>query len=161
MPWSSTHFPPAMAHLPELVRAKAIEIANALLEEGYEEGRAIRIAIAQAKRWGEARGIGFGLEQVLNSRYQRRVIMASPRSLSPFGRRPLGSDELADLDEQFDECDADGDQRIDFGEFSQLLENLGSEVPPGRRRSCFDAIDLDRDGAIDRSEFMEWWRSER
>lgn len=57
MPWSSARFPPAMAHLPQLVREKAIEIANALLAEGYEEGRAIRIAIAQAKRWAEARGI--------------------------------------------------------------------------------------------------------
>jgi uncharacterized protein YdaT len=28
---------------------KAIEIANALLEEGYDEGRAIRITIAKAK----------------------------------------------------------------------------------------------------------------
>lgn len=57
MPWSATHFPPSMLHLPEPVRGKAIEIANALLEEGYEEGRCIRIAIAQAKRWAEARGI--------------------------------------------------------------------------------------------------------
>ena len=40
-----------MAHLPPGVRAKAIDIANALLAQGYEEGRAIRIAIAQAKRW--------------------------------------------------------------------------------------------------------------
>ena len=48
-----------MSHLPELVREKAIEIANALLAEGYEEGRAIRIGIAQAKRWAEARGIYF------------------------------------------------------------------------------------------------------
>ena len=46
-----------MMHLPEVVRDKAIEIANALLEEGYDEGRCIRIAIAQAKRWAEARGI--------------------------------------------------------------------------------------------------------
>ena len=46
-----------MAHLPQRVREKAIEIANALLAEGYEEGRAIRIAIAQAKRWAEARGV--------------------------------------------------------------------------------------------------------
>jgi uncharacterized protein YdaT len=38
-------------HLPAIVRDKAIEIANALLAEGYDEGRAIRIAIAQAKRW--------------------------------------------------------------------------------------------------------------
>jgi uncharacterized protein YdaT len=33
------------------VREKAIEIANALLEAGRPEGQAIRIAIAQAKRW--------------------------------------------------------------------------------------------------------------
>jgi Ca2+-binding EF-hand superfamily protein len=77
-----------------------------------------------------------------------------PRS----ARRPLSSDDLADLDEQFDECDADGDQRIDFTEFSQLLENLGSEVPPDRRRARFAEIDVDRDGFIDRPEFMEWWR---
>ena len=56
MPWNEFYYPPAMAHLPELVRAKAIEIANALLEEGYEEGMAIRIAIAKAREWAERRG---------------------------------------------------------------------------------------------------------
>ena len=40
-----------MSHLPELVREKAI--ANALLEEGMEEGKAIRIAIAKATEWAE------------------------------------------------------------------------------------------------------------
>jgi uncharacterized protein YdaT len=40
-----------MTNLPPAIRLKAIEIANALLEEGYEEGRAIRIAIAKAKEW--------------------------------------------------------------------------------------------------------------
>jgi uncharacterized protein YdaT len=54
MPWTEDDFPRSMAHLPPPVRAKAIAIANALLGEGYEEGRAIRIAIAQAKRWTEA-----------------------------------------------------------------------------------------------------------
>lgn len=53
MPWNESHFPRSMVSLPPLVRAKAIEIANALLEEGYEEGQAIRIAIAQAKHWAE------------------------------------------------------------------------------------------------------------
>jgi len=53
MPWSESYFPRSMANLPPLVRAKAIEIANALLEQGCEEGKAIRIAIAQAKRWAE------------------------------------------------------------------------------------------------------------
>jgi len=53
MPWSESYFPRSMANLLPLVRTKAIEIANALLEQGYEEGKAIRIAIAQAKRWAE------------------------------------------------------------------------------------------------------------
>lgn len=57
MPWTSARYPPAMMHLPEPVREKAIEIANALLEEGYDEGRCIRIAIAQAKRWAESHGL--------------------------------------------------------------------------------------------------------
>jgi len=41
-----------------MVRRKAIEIANALLAEGYDEGRAIRSAIAQAKRWAVHAGLG-------------------------------------------------------------------------------------------------------
>ncbi|HEY6923451.1 MAG TPA: hypothetical protein VI653_08280 [Steroidobacteraceae bacterium] len=57
MPWSSEYFPPSMGHLPPVVREKAIEIANALLEQGHDEGKAIRIAIAQAKRWATARSI--------------------------------------------------------------------------------------------------------
>lgn len=58
MPWSESRYPVSMRNLPDSVRRKAIAIANALLEEGYDEGRAIRIAIAQAKRWssGHARG---------------------------------------------------------------------------------------------------------
>jgi len=55
MPWSEGYFPAAMRNLPPLVRSKAIHIANALLAEGYEEGRAIRIAIAQAERWAGSR----------------------------------------------------------------------------------------------------------
>jgi len=41
MPWNSDYYPPSMSHLPEPVREKAIEIANALVEEGMEEGNAI------------------------------------------------------------------------------------------------------------------------
>ncbi len=57
MPWNSEYYPHAMSHLSELVREKAIEIANALLAEGYDEGRAIRIGIAKAKEWAERRGV--------------------------------------------------------------------------------------------------------
>jgi uncharacterized protein YdaT len=54
MPWSDTYFPRSMVNLAPRTRRKAIEIANALLAEGYEEGRAIRIGISQAKRWAES-----------------------------------------------------------------------------------------------------------
>ncbi|HUL63505.1 MAG TPA: hypothetical protein VLW55_02710 [Burkholderiaceae bacterium] len=57
MPWSSGYFPASMRHLEPVVREKAIEIANALLEEGMEEGMAIRIAIAKAKEWARRHGL--------------------------------------------------------------------------------------------------------
>ena len=56
MPWSEAHYPVSMKNLTPDVRNKAIEIANALLEEGYEEGRAIAIGTAQAEEWGERHG---------------------------------------------------------------------------------------------------------
>lgn len=57
MPWHEQSYPPSMRHLSAVARAKAIEIANALLAEGMDEGRAIRIAIAQAEDWAERRGL--------------------------------------------------------------------------------------------------------
>ncbi|HJV60303.1 MAG TPA: hypothetical protein VJ743_05115 [Albitalea sp.] len=51
MPWTEDRYPPSMQHLPSWVRRKAIAIANALLSEGMDEGRAIRIAIARARQW--------------------------------------------------------------------------------------------------------------
>ena len=51
MPWTTAYYPAAMKRLPSVTREKAIEIANALLAEGYPEGQAIRIAIARAKQW--------------------------------------------------------------------------------------------------------------
>jgi uncharacterized protein YdaT len=55
MPWDEIFYPRSMRSLPAEVRLKAIEIANALLQEGYDNGSAIRIAIAKAKEWA-ARG---------------------------------------------------------------------------------------------------------
>jgi len=54
MPWNASYYPTSMKNLPPLVREKAMEIANALLSEGMEEGKAIRVAIAKAKQWARA-----------------------------------------------------------------------------------------------------------
>ncbi|MDX2003720.1 MAG: hypothetical protein SFU83_00455 [Meiothermus sp.] len=56
MPWTKENYPDSLKNFRAEVRNKAIEIANALLEEGSEEGRAIAIATDKAKEWAENRG---------------------------------------------------------------------------------------------------------
>lgn len=55
MPWSENKYPVSMKNLTPEVRKKAVEIANALLEEGMSEDRAIAIATAKAEEWAENR----------------------------------------------------------------------------------------------------------
>lgn len=57
MPWTKSDYPVSMKNLPAAVRNKAIEIANALLEEkNMDEGIAIATAISRAKDWAANRG---------------------------------------------------------------------------------------------------------
>ncbi|PSL40862.1 uncharacterized protein YdaT [Salsuginibacillus halophilus] len=51
MPWDQHNYPSAFKNLETAVRKKAIDIANAMLDEGYEEDEAIPIAIEQGKEW--------------------------------------------------------------------------------------------------------------
>ncbi len=60
MPWTKKNYPDSMKNLDERVRNKAVEIANALLDEGYEEGRAIAIATSKAEEWDENHPEGKG-----------------------------------------------------------------------------------------------------
>ncbi|MFZ4451471.1 DUF2188 domain-containing protein [Salibacterium aidingense] len=53
MPWTLNDYPSSLKNLDKPERKKAIDIANAMLDEGYEEGRAIPIATEQAKEWYE------------------------------------------------------------------------------------------------------------
>lgn len=55
MPWAADRYLPSMRGLSPQVRLKAIEIANAVLARGADEGKAIRIGIAQAKKWSMRR----------------------------------------------------------------------------------------------------------
>lgn len=49
MPWTKTDYPDSMKNLDAEIRNKAIEMANAMIEDGMEEGRAISIATARAR----------------------------------------------------------------------------------------------------------------
>ncbi|RSL32110.1 DUF2188 domain-containing protein [Salibacterium salarium] len=51
MPWTMNDYPSSLKNLDKPIRKKAIDIANAMLDEGYEEGQAIPIATEQAKEW--------------------------------------------------------------------------------------------------------------
>ncbi|UHA62086.1 DUF2188 domain-containing protein [Metabacillus litoralis] len=50
MVWTKNDYPESMKNLKKTTRNKAIEIANALVDDGYEEGRAISIGISQAEK---------------------------------------------------------------------------------------------------------------
>lgn len=51
--YTKSNYPDAMKELDKEIRLKAIDIVNAMLEEGYEEENAIPIAIDQAKEWAK------------------------------------------------------------------------------------------------------------
>lgn len=51
MPWYNGDFPPSYKNQPVKLRNKAVEIANALLEEGAEEGIAIATGLKRAREF--------------------------------------------------------------------------------------------------------------
>ncbi|REJ08123.1 DUF2188 domain-containing protein [Halobacillus trueperi] len=53
MPWDTDDYPSSFKNLETSIRKKAIDIANAMIDEGYKEGQAIPIATEQAKEWYE------------------------------------------------------------------------------------------------------------
>ena len=66
-------------------------------------------------------------------------------------------DRLAELQENFSECDANGDGRIQFDEFQSLLLNINAETSPEENRLGFNTIDTDNDGEISFAEFVAWF----
>lgn len=51
MPWNKQDYPDSFKNLDEPVKEKAIEIANALVRDGYEDDRAIPIAMDRAREY--------------------------------------------------------------------------------------------------------------
>lgn len=53
MPWNMKDYPASLKNFDPLLRKKIIDIANALLANGYDDNQAIPIATAQGKEWME------------------------------------------------------------------------------------------------------------
>lgn len=51
MPWYNGDYPPSYKNQPLKLRNKAVEIANALLKEGVEEGIAIATGLKRAREF--------------------------------------------------------------------------------------------------------------
>ncbi|GAB3260140.1 hypothetical protein GCM10027347_24230 [Larkinella harenae] len=57
MPWTKQNYPVSLKNFMAPVRNKAIDIANALLNEGMAEDRAIPIATSRAEEWAKNRNL--------------------------------------------------------------------------------------------------------
>jgi uncharacterized protein YdaT len=51
MPWYNEDYPPYYKNQPVKLREKTVKIANALLEEGVEEGIAIATGLKKARKF--------------------------------------------------------------------------------------------------------------
>jgi len=63
-----------------------------------------------------------------------------------------------DIEEMFARIDVNGDQRISFEEFSNVLLELDHTRSAGALRADFDKIDTNQDGWVSFDEFRAWCR---
>lgn len=72
-------------------------------------------------------------------------------------RHPAGERELK---EEFAVADRDRDHRLNYAEFTSLLQGLEAGMSVGELRIGFHEIDADADGFIDFQEFVDWWTAD-
>ena len=72
----------------------------------------------------------------------------------------MRDEKAQEIQEDFNQFDRDGNGKIDFGEFTELMDALDANLTGDQARLGFEAIDTDRSGQINFNEFLAWW-SER
>lgn len=71
--------------------------------------------------------------------------------------RELDDEDYEELENLFDLNDSDSNGSIDFGEFCQLLGDLGADMSKEELEIGFNDIDSNASGEIDFDEFSDWW----
>ncbi len=69
----------------------------------------------------------------------------------------LSEKQLNELEEIFDGCDKDGNDRIGWDEFCNMLDQLTGEKTLREKAETFDRVDTNHTGAITFDEFCAWW----
>jgi calmodulin len=72
----------------------------------------------------------------------------------------LTGDQIAELREDFESFDTDGDGLMEFGEFVGFMDGIEADMSNEECRVGFAEIDSDRDGVIEFDEFVNWWHSQ-
>ena len=76
--------------------------------------------------------------------------------MTPVNLPGVPPERIEELGEDFAAVDADKDGRIDYAEFTILMEELGADMSSDVLRIGFAEIDADRDGRISLAEFIAW-----
>jgi len=71
-------------------------------------------------------------------------------------RSSVPPERIEELREDFEAVDGDQDGRIDYGEFSVLMDSLDPDMTDAVLRIGFGEIDTDHDGRISLTEFVAW-----
>ena len=67
------------------------------------------------------------------------------------------NDRIEEIEELFEQNDADGNGDIDFEEFTVLMSELDPQMPGPALEIGFRDIDANKDGRINFDEFIAWW----
>ena len=83
--------------------------------------------------------------------------MARSTGTDSFRRPPKSHLELTEV---FRCCDSNHDGGIDFDEFKEFLDCLDAGMAAAQLLIGFRKIDTDRNGLINLSECIAWWREQ-
>ena len=67
------------------------------------------------------------------------------------------TDRLDEIEELFEQADADGDGQISLTEFRTLMSGIDSYIPADSLDASFGKVDSDHNGRISFAEFRAWW----
>jgi calmodulin len=67
------------------------------------------------------------------------------------------NDRIEEIEELFEQNDADGNGDIDFEEFTSFMSELDPQMPAAALEIGFRDIDTNKDGRINFDEFIAWW----